>query len=64
MLAIDPFDNDAVASEPEPPPVTDPVKSGVVSIYGGLDIRLVSLEYASYCVKYLVSKFLFLDIIP
>ena len=32
MLAIDPFDNDAVAIEPEPPPVADPVKSGVVSL--------------------------------
>jgi len=64
MLASDPFDNDAVAIEPEPPPVIDAVKSGVVSIYGGLDIRFVSLEYASFCVKNLVSKFLFLDIIP
>ena len=28
MLASDPFDNDAVAIEPEPPPVKDAVKSG------------------------------------
>ena len=64
MLASDPFDNDAVAIEPEPPPVKDAVKSWVVSIYEGLDIRFVSLEYVSFCVKNLVSKFLFLDIIP
>jgi thymidine kinase len=35
ILDIDPFDNDAVASEPEPPPVVDPVKNGVVLINEG-----------------------------